>query len=283
MRNLLVVLCVLMVLLSCGSKKKIVTKKRNAKKVERVVVVNDDTPAEATPLEDKPSESVENRDVKVYANATEKYIATYSDIAMIEMKAYKIPASITLAQGLLESGAGQGRLSVQANNHFGIKCHGWTGDKIYHDDDSSQECFRKYTHAQLSFEDHSIFLTSRGRYSKLFELDEDDYKGWAKGLRAAGYATDRRYPDKLIDLIERYKLYEYDEMVLKQQGSRRTKKVVPTPMVETSQPMTHKVAQGETLYSLSKKYNTSVDELKRLNRLGSNTIDIGQVLIIKSK
>lgn len=116
---------------------------------------------------------------------------------MEEMRKYKIPASITLAQGILESGSGKGRLAVEANNHFGIKCHGWTGKKIYHDDDASQECFRKYDYAKSSFEDHSTFLTTRGRYSKLFDYKVDDYKSWAKGLRAAGYATDRKYPQKI--------------------------------------------------------------------------------------
>lgn len=257
--------------------------KTGRKKVETVVIANDDTPAENTPLEDKPSESVEHKEVKVYANATEEYIGTYSEIAMTEMRKYKIPASITLAQGILESGSGRGRLSVEGNNHFGIKCHGWKGKKIYHDDDRSQECFRKYHHAQSSFEDHSTFLTSRGRYSKLFELDEDDYKGWAKGLRAAGYATDRRYPDKLISLIERYRLYEYDEQVL---GTGRSRRVVSNEKKNNSSTdavVKHEVVQGDTLYSLSRRYKTTVEELKRLNRLKSNNIDIGQVLIIKSR
>ena len=111
------------------------------------------------------------------------------------MRKYGVPASITLAQGILESGSGQGRLSVEANNHFGIKCHKvGTGAKIYHDDDAAQECFRKYKNAKYSFRDHSLFLAERKRYSGLFDLEKDDYQGWAKGLRAAGYATDRKYP-----------------------------------------------------------------------------------------
>lgn len=281
MTRILVILCLFLMLVSCGSKKKIVTKKRNAKKIEKVIVANDDAPAENTPLEDLPSEGIEKTEVKVYANATEEYIATYSDIAMIEMRRYKIPASITLAQGILESGSGRGRLSVEANNHFGIKCHDWTGDKIYHDDDRSQECFRKYRHAQSSFEDHSLFLTSRGRYSKLFEMKEDDYEAWAWGLRAAGYATDRRYPDKLITLIERYKLYEYDEQVLGKKSSRTRRDESRSDVVESS--ISHEVVKGDTLYSLSRRYNTSVEELKKLNKLRSNSIDVGQVLIIKSK
>jgi flagellum-specific peptidoglycan hydrolase FlgJ len=186
------------------------------------------------------------------------------------MRESKIPASITLAQGILESGSGRGRLSVEGNNHFGIKCHGWTGKKIYHDDDASQECFRKYDHANSSFEDHSKFLTGRGRYAKLFKLRPGDYKGWAKGLRAAGYATDRKYPEKLISLIKRYNLDKYDDMVL------GNKSVIEAIEIK------HIVTKGDTLYSLSKKYHTTVEELKRLNRLDSNEISLGQLLIIKS-
>ena len=121
----------------------------------------------------------------------------YSDIAKENMRSHKIPASITLAQGILESGSGRGRLAVKANNHFGIKCHGWKGAKIYHDDDRSQECFRKYKKAETSYEDHSEFLTGRKRYAGLFKLKQSDYKGWARGLRAAGYATDRKIPSKI--------------------------------------------------------------------------------------
>ncbi len=271
MKRLLLIILLATFVLGCGSKKKIVTKKRNDKtRTERVVI----SPSDKT--EESPAEIPENPKVaelpkKTYANATEQYIADYSDIAMVEMRKYKIPASITLAQGILESGSGKGRLSIEGNNHFGIKCHGWTGDKIYHDDDRNQECFRKYNYAKSSFEDHSEFLTGRGRYSKLFSLRQDDYKGWAKGLRAAGYATDRKYPDKLISLIERYKLYNYDEYVLGQKSEG----------VAASSNLSHEVTQGDTLYSLSKRYNTSVDELKRLNNLKDNTISLGQLLIIK--
>ncbi len=115
----------------------------------------------------------------------EAYINSYSDIAVEKMKEYNIPASITLAQGILESGAGQSRLAVEANNHFGIKCHDWTGPTIHHDDDVSQECFRKYKHAQQSYADHADFLTTRSRYAFLFQLKNTDYKGWAHGLKKA--------------------------------------------------------------------------------------------------
>ncbi len=138
------------------------------------------------------------------------YINLYKDVAIEQMKEWKIPASITLAQGLLESGAGKSKLARQANNHFGIKCHGWKGRKTYEDDDRKNECFRAYPSVYDSFEDHSRFLASGQRYRRLFKLRTDDYKGWAKGLKAAGYATNPRYAQQLIDIIELYKLYDYD-------------------------------------------------------------------------
>lgn len=261
MKKLVFVVIIVYTALSCGSKKKIVTKKGKTKPPTEVVNRPISTPeiGKTTNL-----------------NSTEIYINTYSATAMEEMRSSKIPASITLAQGILESGSGKGRLSVEANNHFGIKCHGWKGKKIYHDDDRSQECFRKYDYAQSSFEDHSAFLTSRSRYSKLFNLKIEDYKGWAKGLRAAGYATDRKYPDKLISLIERYQLYKYDDMVL---NTATVVKDLPEDYVSLS----HRVEKGETLYSISKKYNTTVEDIKRLNGLKNNDLSLGQMLIIKTK
>ncbi len=228
----------------------------------------------------------------VYADVVKSYIDQYKEIAKDNMRTHGIPASITLAQGILESGSGNGRLAKEANNHFGIKCHtGWTGETIRHDDDALQECFRKYRHASESFRDHSLFLTSRARYNDLFKLNKDDYQGWAKGLRKAGYATDLKYPDKLISLIERYELHQYDQEVL---GTTKTKTVQQETSNETvtqkntsgstSNPTpitTHKVAEGETLYSISNKYNTSIAELKRLNNLSDNSISIGQTLRVK--
>lgn len=272
--RIIMVLIVALILASCGGKKRIVTKKKNARtKTERVVrddrtsIPFEDQSKEVAPVVavPKPSSNL---------NITEIYIATYGEIAKNNMRAHKIPASITLAQGILESGSGRGRLAVEGNNHFGIKCHGWSGDKIYHDDDASQECFRKYRHAEQSFEDHSQFLTSRGRYAKLFELDGDDYEAWAKGLRAAGYATDRKYPDKLISLIERFQLYKYDQEVL---GSTRSK----PRRTEVASHLTHKVVQGDTMYSLSRRYNISVNELQKMNGMRNSNLQIGQILIIK--
>lgn len=142
----------------------------------------------------------------------QEYIAKYSRIAVEEMYRSGVPASITLAQGLLESGYGRSELAVKANNHFGIKCHDWKGPSVSYDDDRKGECFRKYEHASASFMDHSDFLRYRDRYKFLFDLPVTDYKGWAYGLKKAGYATDPAYPAKLIKLIEENKLYEYDTM-----------------------------------------------------------------------
>ncbi len=271
MKYRVILFFLVMLITGCGPKKGIVTKKdkRNTKTEE--VVVKKEEPK--TGEEEKEPAKVTKPSSK--KSATEIYIETYSNIAKEEMRKYKIPASITLAQGILESGSGKGRLAKQANNHFGIKCHGWKGKKIYHDDDRSQECFRKYKKASSSYKDHSKFLTNRGRYSKLFKLKQDDYKGWAKGLKAAGYATDRRYPQKLISLIERYKLYEYDREVL---GGKFKPIKVENETVITE----HTVIKGDTLYSLAKRYNLSVEQLKSLNKLTSNDLKIGQILIVNS-
>ncbi len=140
------------------------------------------------------------------------YILKYRDVAIKEMKLYGIPASITLAQGILESGHGNSELTQKANNHFGIKCHaGWKGGRYHMDDDAKDECFRVYDDASESFRDHSIFLKTRLRYQFLFDLELTDYKGWARGLKKAGYATNPRYPQLLIKLIEEHQLYQYDD------------------------------------------------------------------------
>jgi hypothetical protein len=182
-----------------------------------------------------------------------------------------------LAQGILESGSGRGELTLKTNNHFGIKCHtGWQGEYDFHDDDAKGECFRKYNHPMFSFRDHSIFLSSRSRYAFLFNYRRDDYKKWAHGLRQAGYATDRQYPQKLIALIERYNLHEYDEAVVR--GGLDT---VREP--KQYEVFTHVVEKGDTLYALSRKYEISVDEIQRLNNLNGTNISIGQVLNIRKE
>lgn len=153
--------------------------------------------------------------VKVTNELILVYIDQFKDIAKNNMIQYGIPSSIILAQGILESGAGTGSLSITANNHFGIKCHKeWSGPSVRHDDDVAQECFRKYENPKDSYQDHSLFLTSRPWYSSLFGLQKDDYRSWAKGLKKAGYATDPEYSTKLITIIERYQLNKYDMEVL---------------------------------------------------------------------
>lgn len=215
------------------------------------------------------------------------YIYQFKDIAMGNMKTYGIPASIILAQGILESGAGRGDLAKSSNNHFGIKCHvGWTGESVKHDDDAAQECFRKYDNPSESFKDHALFLTGRSRYAKLFTLSKGDYKAWAKGLRAAGYATDPKYPDKLISYIDRYSLHEYDSMVLDPNFVSNEKQLVKELTVETRTVATNGldsyiVQKGDTLYSISKKFELKVEDLKQKNNLSDNTLSIGQKLVVK--
>ena len=190
------------------------------------------------------------------AQDNEAYIQKYCKIAMREMNDYGIPASITLAQGLLESAAGTSRLAVQANNHFGIKCHNdWSGEKIYHDDDKNNECFRKYERAEESFIDHSQFLKDRPRYSFLFELDKTDYKAWAKGLKQAGYATDPNYPTRLINLIEKYELYQYDKQSFtsQEEGVKTPAKTVKEKN-ESGLKYVY-VQNGESYYTIAVKYN----------------------------
>ncbi len=220
--------------------------------------------------------------VKVTTAMVLEYIEKYKEIAKHDMLEFGIPASITLGQGILESGAGTGPLSMQANNHFGIKCHKeWTGPSINYDDDAAQECFRKYSEPKESYRDHSLFLTTRDRYSNLFKLDKEDYKSWAKGLKDAGYATDVAYPTKLIGLIERYQLQKYDAEALGKEYVAPTLNSIDTRVVAMTSSEIHLVIKGDTLYSISKKYNISVDELKRKNNISDTGIVIGQKLIVK--
>lgn len=199
------------------------------------------------------------------------YIDLFSGEAMAEMRKFKIPASIKLAQAIVESNSGQSQLSLKSNNHFGVKCHkGWEGQSVSHDDDSLGECFRKYEDPKQSFVDHSAFLTSRPRYNKLFTFKENDYVSWSFGLKEAGYATDKLYPLKLIKLIEDYELYFFDEQVL------GYKTIIEKPDIIASNE--HEVVKGDTLYSISKKYNLTVDELMKLNNMGGNQLSIGQKL-----
>lgn len=223
--------------------------------------------------------------VKVTTAMVMDYINQYKDIAQNNMAQYGIPASITIGQGILESGAGTGPLSILANNHFGIKCHKeWTGPSVRYDDDEEQECFRQYEQPSESYRDHSLFLTTRTRYAGLFLLEKGDYVSWAKGLKAAGYATDPKYPEKLIGIIERYQLAKYDAQVL---GTEFVPTGKEPSIIEVNKETAvadsdmYQVIQGDTLYSISKKFNISVDELRRKNNIIDNAISIGQNLKVK--
>ncbi len=283
-------LVVLSLLVSCGTsyssrKKNGTAKTRTSRKSKITTKRNTATASNKGNTGNKQSEVLESTSkTVVYADVVKQYIYDFEDIAKDNMRNHGIPASITLAQGILESGAGKGTLCVTANNHFGIKCHtGWEGEAVYHDDDAAQECFRKYNDPAESYNDHSLFLTTRGRYASLFKLDKDDYKAWARGLKAAGYATDPKYPDKLITIIERYELDKYDAEVL---GNKYTPKQPSTNNNQVAETVSvgagsYKVEQGDTLYSISRKYNLSVDELKKLNGLTDNALSIGQILKVK--
>ncbi|MFN3753490.1 glucosaminidase domain-containing protein [Flavobacterium sp.] len=218
--------------------------------------------------------------VKVTTEMVLAYIDRYKGVAKENMVKSGIPASITLGQAILESGAGTGPLSMQANNHFGIKCHKeWTGPSIRYTDDEENECFRKYDDPSGSFQDHSYFLTSRPRYASLFQLGKSDYAAWAKGLKAAGYATDPKYPEKLIGLIERYQLSKYDAEVL---GKDYAPVVITKKEIAyTEDAEKYTVVKGDTLYSLSKKFNISIEELKRKNNMTDNSLSLGQTIIVK--
>lgn len=212
----------------------------------------------------------------------EEYIKKYRDIAVEEMERYHIPASITLAQGLLESGAGQGTLARKSNNHFGIKCGGdWRGKSVKHDDDARDECFRVYKNAADSYRDHSKFLVGRPRYASLFKLDMTDYKGWAHGLKKAGYATNPRYAYQLIDIIERYDLYKYDK-----KGGLKWMKENPNPhQPYLANGLVYVIGRsGDTWKSLSKEFDISKRKLRKYNDLYKDyVIQDGDILYLEKK
>jgi hypothetical protein len=208
------------------------------------------------------------------------------------MNLYGIPASITLAQGLYESGSGNSELARYANNHFGIKCtYDWKGKGYYKDDDNHNDCFRVYDKPEDSFRDHSNFL-KRKNYASLFTLDKDDYKGWAYGLKKAGYATNPNYPQLLINIIQKYSLDQYDRPEGQEQKEQREDKVLtqinqsPAPAPQDSVVQTnvsdklYTVQQGDTLYNISKRFGLTVDELKTMNNMSDNNIKIGQKLVV---
>ena len=212
----------------------------------------------------------------------EDYIKKYRELAVDEMKKYHIPASITLAQGLLESGAGQSTLARKSNNHFGIKCGSdWKGKTVRHDDDARGECFRAYKHPKQSYEDHSKFLAGRPRYASLFKLKITDYKGWARGLKKAGYATNPRYADQLIDIIELYDLDKYDK-----KGGLKWMKENPNPhQPYIANDLVYIVVRaGDSWKSISKEFDISQRKLRKYNDLYKGyTLQVGDILYLEKK
>ena len=277
----LALLFVVLLVASCNSRRAVIQTSRSGKYNPQPTVVikkSEDNNARTSSNSNNTSKTEileATTRVKVTTEIVLAYISKYKDIAKSNMKQFGIPSSICLGQGILESGAGTGPLSSLANNHFGIKCHkDWTGASVKYDDDSAQECFRKYNQASESYNDHALFLKGRKWYEPLFKLDKGDYKSWAKGLKAAGYATDPKYPEKLIAIIERYHLDQYDAEVL---GNDYVVKSVETK----SNFKEYQVSQGDTLYSISKKFNVSIDDLKKKNNISDNALSIGQNLIVE--
>ena len=212
----------------------------------------------------------------------ESYIKKYRELAVEEMKKYHIPASITLAQGLLESGAGKSELARKSNNHFGIKCGGdWRGKTVSHDDDARGECFRAYKHPKDSYEDHSKFLVGRPRYASLFKLKITDYKGWARGLKKAGYATNPRYADQLIGIIELYELYKYDE---KNYLKWLKKNPNPHQTYIANDLLYIVVRAGDSGKSISQEFDISQKKLRKYNDLYKGyALQVGDILYLEQK
>ncbi len=286
-RNILFLLIAAAALTSCSAHKKATVYRPP---VRSVVPLISDTEAK------KNNEKVEKvRSVAIaafvpYTVAT--YIDRFKTIAIREMNLYGIPASITLAQGLFESGNGNSDLSKIANNHFGIKCTSdWKGKSFYKDDDQENDCFRVYDKPEDSYRDHSEFL-KRKRYAPLFELDKNDYQGWAQGLKDAGYATNPKYPQLLIGVIEKYHLDAFDrpegevqkikreDRVLAQINQNIGKEIKDSLVQITPTNKLYTIKTGDTLYNVSKRFGLTVDELKALNSMGDNNIKIGQKLIV---
>ena len=202
----------------------------------------------------------------VPTSARKEYISTYSGTAVSQMKKYQIPASITLAQGILESGSGNSFLARSSNNHFGIKCgNQWKGKTSYHDDDEENECFRAYSRVYESYVDHSIFLTSNQRYASLFELKKDDYKAWARGLKKAGYATNPHYADRLIQLIEEEKLYMFDQLdKIPEAQAQQTQQITREEFSINKTRVLHS-KNGDTFYKLSLRTGITLRQLHKYN------------------
>jgi len=243
-----------------------------------------------------------------------KYIEQYAALAVKEMERTGVPASIKIAQGIHETNAGKSDLVLKSNNHFGIKCKSsWTGEKVYHNDDEEGECFRKYDNATASYLDHSDYLKSQPRYAFLFDYDANDYAAWAWGLKKAGYATNPIYAQTLIKYIEAYHLNELNKFAENEEDQdlknyletirnrpldiveNSNKSIEPEEKYRSTKPAkeksekrirvkkTHVVKKGESLYSLSKKYSTTVDVLKKVNHLKKEALQVGQKIKIPKK
>lgn len=219
------------------------------------------------------------------------YINQYKDLAIAEMLKYNIPASITLAQGLLESGAGMSELARNGNNHFGIKCHDWTGGRTYHNDDADNECFRAYRDVYESYEDHSRFLARQPRYRSLFKLKRTDYKGWARGLKKCGYATSPTYAKQLIGIIELYKLHEYDKakrydkfMVQRSSVKDGGYGINLHPIHIYNKNYYLNARQGDTFKSIAKEVGISYRKLAKYNeRDKDDSLVPGEIIYLKKK
>lgn len=224
-------------------------------------------------------------------SAYQSYIDQYKDLAIEQMLRYNIPASITLAQGLFESAAGRSNLTRSGNNHFGIKCHGWTGKRTYHDDDAAGECFRAYDNARQSYEDHSRFLATQSRYARLFSLKRTDYRGWARGLKQCGYATNPQYASKLTQIIELYGLNKYDRATTYDRFiAKHASEESPGPdgvryVIKAYNDNYYVIAKkGETFKSLGKELGISGRKLAKYNeRDKRETLDDGDVIYLKKK
>ena len=221
----------------------------------------------------------------VWNQRYQDYFDTYRDVAIDQMLQYRIPASITLAQGVLESGAGRSELALKANNHFGIKCKGWTGRTAYHDDDERNECFRAYNSVYESYKDHSVFLTSSQRYSRLFQLKITDYKGWAKGLKACGYATSPVYATKLINIIEVYKLYQYDTAKESDKFRQQPVENNDSRHIYTFNKNYYIYARrGDTFRSIAAEMDISYRKLARYNERDKNDVlEEGEIVWLQKK
>lgn len=225
----------------------------------------------------------------------EDYISTWSETAVEQMVEHGIPASITLAQGILESSYGNSYLAQKGNNHFGIKCHNWTGATIHKDDDKKNECFRKYKNAKDSYHDHSTFLTSRSRYAELFTLDKTDYSAWAKGLKKAGYATNPKYDKLLIDLIEKHDLAQYDKKGILIDPEPLNIRLDPELLAETnkkrpvlvnSNRTKYVVAkEGDTFYRLASEFGLTLRQLHKYNDFpkAKTTLESGDFIYLMPK